>query len=47
MKTSGQAERRSGQLVSGNYFSVMGVSAVLGRVFEPTDNLLNAGRTRS
>jgi predicted permease len=41
-KASGPAERRDGQLVSGNYFSVIGVSALLGRVFEPADNLLNA-----
>jgi hypothetical protein len=41
-KASGQAERRDGQLVSANYFSVMGVPAALGRVFEPGDDLLNA-----
>jgi predicted permease len=42
MKTSGQAERRDGQLVSANYFSVMDVAAALGRAFEPGDDLLNA-----
>jgi MacB-like periplasmic core domain len=41
-KASGQAERRDGQLVSANYFSVMGVPAALGRVFEAGDDLLNA-----
>jgi predicted permease len=41
-KASGQAERRDGQLVSANYFSVMGVAAALGRVFEPGDDLLRA-----
>jgi predicted permease len=41
-KASGQAERRDGQLVAANYFSVMGVPAALGRVFEPGDDFPNA-----
>ncbi|MGH9446972.1 MAG: ABC transporter permease, partial [Terriglobia bacterium] len=40
--TRGQAERCVGHLVSGNYFSVMGVSAALGRVFEAADDVPNA-----
>ncbi|MGH9449095.1 MAG: ADOP family duplicated permease [Terriglobia bacterium] len=40
--TRGQAERCLGHLVSGNYFSVMGVSAALGRVFEAADDAPSA-----
>jgi predicted permease len=32
------AQRAQGQLVSGNYFSVLGVSAMLGRVLTPEDD---------
>jgi predicted permease len=41
-KVSGQAERRDGQLVSANYFSVMRVGPALGRVFGPGDDLPKA-----
>lgn len=34
----GQTERASGELVSGNYFEVLGVQPVLGRVFSPEDD---------
>ena len=37
-----QAQRGESQLVSGNYFQVMGVGAELGRVFEATDDAPNA-----
>jgi putative ABC transport system permease protein len=33
----GQTERASGELVSGNYFEVLGVPPALGRVFTPED----------
>ena len=36
--TNGDAERIDGELVSGNYFSVLGVDAVIGRVFTPEDD---------
>jgi len=36
------AQRAQGQLVSGNYFSVLGVSAMLGRVLTPDDDKPNA-----
>jgi putative ABC transport system permease protein len=34
----GQSERVSGELVSGNYFEVLGVGAALGRVFTQSDD---------
>src|SRR5438874_6305855 len=34
----GQTERGSGELVTGNYFDVLGVRPVLGRVLSPTDD---------
>jgi putative ABC transport system permease protein len=34
----GQTERGSGELVSGNYFEVLGVRPVLGRVLSPADD---------
>jgi predicted permease len=34
----GQAERVDGELVSGTYFSVLGVNAALGRTFTPDDD---------
>jgi predicted permease len=40
--THGQAERCLGHLVSGNYFTVMGVSAALGRVFVAADDVPDA-----
>src|SRR5215468_4552520 len=35
---NGQTERVAGQLVSGNFFSVLGVQPLLGRVFTDADN---------
>ncbi len=35
---NGSAERTQGELVSGNYFNVLGVKAHIGRVFTPTDD---------
>src|SRR5580693_3799945 len=37
-----QTPRASTHLVSGNYFEVMGVDAVLGRILTPKDDQLNA-----
>jgi predicted permease len=37
-----QPERAEGQLVSGNYFEVMGVGSALGRVFGAADDVPNA-----
>lgn len=34
----GQSERASGEVVSGNYFNVLGVSAALGRTLTPEDD---------
>ena len=39
----GSTERASGELVSGNYFRVLGVGALLGRTFTPDDNLTPGG----
>ncbi len=36
---SGRTERVSGELVSGNYFPVLGVTAALGRLFTASDDL--------
>ena len=36
----GRTERVAGELVSGNFFPVLGVGAALGRVFGPQDDLL-------
>jgi len=35
-----KTERVTGELVSGNYFPVLGVTAALGRVFTAQDDLL-------
>src|SRR5262249_55844732 len=35
----GQSQLGLGELVSGNYFSVLGVNPAIGRVFTPEDNL--------
>src|SRR5262249_2495128 len=43
LMTSGQAERVSGELVSGNYFDVLGVRAYLGRVFTQDDDRTPGG----
>ncbi|MPY90490.1 MAG: FtsX-like permease family protein [Luteitalea sp.] len=37
----GRAERASGQVASASYFDVLGVEAVLGRTFEPSDERLD------
>lgn len=39
----GQTERGSGELVSGNYFDVLGVQPVIGRLFTPDDNRVQGG----
>jgi predicted permease len=39
----GRTERIAGQLVSGTYFPVLGVSAALGRVFTPDDDKVKSG----
>jgi predicted permease len=41
--TNGQAERVSGELVSGNYFDVLGVRAHLGRTLTPDDDRTPGG----
>lgn len=40
VSTKGQTERASGELVSGNYFEVLGVRPALGRVFSLEDDKL-------
>ncbi|HUI55049.1 MAG TPA: ABC transporter permease [Bryobacteraceae bacterium] len=39
----GKTELVSGELVSGNYFPVLGVGAALGRVFSASDDLMQGG----
>lgn len=39
----GQTERAQGNVVSGNYFDTLGVSAALGRTFEPADTATPGG----
>ena len=39
----GETERASGELVSGNYFEVLGVPPALGRVFGPGDDVAPGG----
>src|ERR1700682_4434232 len=43
MSFNGQTERASGELVSGNYFQVLGVGAALGRTFTPDDDKVRGG----
>src|SRR3954467_13390510 len=43
LMTNGQAERVSGELVSGNYFDVLGVRAQIGRTFTPEDDRTPGG----
>src|ERR1700730_1055792 len=43
MSFNGQTERASGELVSGNYFHVLGVGAALGRTFTPDDDKIPGG----
>jgi predicted permease len=44
VEAKGRGEIAIGQVVSGNYFSTLGVSAILGRTIAPTDDQL-AGRS--
>ena len=39
----GQTDRVEGELVSGNYFQVLGVPAALGRLFTPEDDRIPSG----
>jgi predicted permease len=39
----GQTERVNGELISGNYFDVLGVRAALGRTFTPDDDRVKGG----
>src|SRR6202167_149139 len=43
ISTQGQTERAHGELVSGNYFEVLGVAPVLGRVFSMDDDRVPGG----
>ena len=43
LSARGQTERSDGELVSGNYFQVLGVSPALGRVFVSDDDRLPGG----
>jgi predicted permease len=43
MSEGGQAERVVGELVSGDFFNVLGVEPYLGRVFSQADNLTSGG----
>src|SRR6185295_1984820 len=43
MSFNGQTERASGELVSGNFFEVLGVGAALGRTFTPDDDKVRDG----
>src|SRR4051812_20950277 len=43
MLAGGQAERVNGELVSGNYFDVLGVRAHIGRTFTPDDDRTPGG----
>ena len=43
--TSGEPLRLSGARVNANFFSVLGVSPILGRAFVPGEDAKNAGRT--
>jgi len=41
---NGQTERANGEIVSGNYFEVLGVSAFLGRTLTPEDDRIPGGQ---
>jgi predicted permease len=43
LTTGGRTELVNGELVSGNYFPVLGVGAALGRVFTAQDDLMQGG----
>src|SRR5437764_14803002 len=43
LSSEGRTELVTGELVSGNYFPVLGVGAALGRVFTAQDDLIQSG----
>ncbi len=43
VEINGHGEIANGQVVSGNYFSTLGVSAIAGRTIDPTDDQLAGG----
>ena len=43
LSADGNTQRITGELVSGNYFEVLGVGAAAGRVFTPDDDKLPGG----
>jgi predicted permease len=43
LMTNGRAERVTGELVSGNYFDVLGIRAHIGRTFTPDDDRIPGG----
>jgi predicted permease len=43
VEVNGHGEIANGQVVSGNYFSTLGVSAILGRTIDPADDQLAGG----
>jgi predicted permease len=45
VEVKGHGEIANGQVVSGNYFSTLGVSAILGRTISPADDQLAGGST--
>jgi len=45
MSSQGQSERVSGELVTGNYFDVLGVRAAIGRTFTPDDDRTPGGHS--
>ena len=45
VEANGHGEIANGQVVSGNYFSTLGVSAILGRTISPADDQVSGGNT--
>ena len=43
VEVNGHGEIANGQVVSGNYFSTLGVSAILGRTMDPADDRVSGG----
>jgi predicted permease len=43
VRSAGYSERIAGELVSGNYFPVLGVTAAIGRVFSASDDQMQGG----
>ncbi|HLN01633.1 MAG TPA: ABC transporter permease [Bryobacteraceae bacterium] len=43
VRSNGEAEPTTGQFVSGNYFSVLGITAVAGRLLSPDDDRVAGG----